>query len=161
MRLYSGNSPLWGLHPPPKEKPTWSGCEWTPAVKPFGIWKLVITKALQTWPTGHNRISCTQMAMQRSTSVVDLLRIVFDWIQQRWWNGLWAFFLLDDVDHAFGSVSHDTLRSSLLSAGVHPSLTDLVLYAVQHLTLHRGSPLSGHIRGGHGPRRPHFSSPLL
>ena len=99
---------------------------------------MVITKALHTWLTDHDGISRTQMAMQRSTSVVDLLRIVFDWIQQRWWSGVWAFLLLDDVVHAFGSVNHDTLRSSLLSAGVHPSLTDLLLYAVQHLTLHMG-----------------------
>ena len=35
-------------------------------------------------------------------------------------------------------MSHDTLRSSLLSTGVHPSLTGLILYAVQHLTLHMG-----------------------
>ena len=35
-------------------------------------------------------------------------------------------------------MSHDTLHSSLLSAGVHPSLTDLILYASQHLTLHMG-----------------------
>ena len=131
------------------------------------IWKLfsmVITKVLQTWLTDHNRMSRAQMAMQCSTSVVDLLRIVFDRTQQRWWNGLWTFLLMDDVVHVFGSVSHDILRSSLLSAGVHPSLTELVPYAVRHLTLHmapRGSPLSGHVRGGHGPRRPHFSPPLL
>ena len=105
------------------------------------IWKLfsmVITKALQSWLTDHDRISRTQMAMQRSTSVVDLLRVVFDWIRQRWWSGLWAFLLLDDVVHAFGFVSHDTLRSSLLFAGVHSTLTDLILYVVQHLTLHMG-----------------------
>ena len=105
------------------------------------IWKLfsmVITKALQTWLTDHDRISRTQMAMRRSTSVVHLLRILFDWIQQRWWSGLWAFLLLDDVVHAFGSVSHDTMRSSLLSAGVYPSLIDLILYAIQHVTLHMG-----------------------
>ena len=41
-----------------------------------------------------------------------------------------AFLFLDDVVHAFGSVSHDTLRSSLLSAGVHPSPVDLILYGV-------------------------------
>ena len=99
---------------------------------------MVITKALQTWLTDHGRISCTQTAMQRSTSVVDLLRIIYDWTQHRWWTGLWAFLLLDDVIHAFGSVSHDTLHSSLISAGVHPSLTDLILYAVRHLTLHMG-----------------------
>ena len=105
------------------------------------IWKLfstVVTKALQTWLTDHGRISCTQMAMQCSTSVVDLLPIIYDWTQHRWWSGLWAFLLLDDVIHAFGSVSHDTLHSSLISAGVHPSLTDLILYAVRHLTLHMG-----------------------
>ena len=110
------------------------------------IWKLfsmVITKALQTCLTDHDRMSRTQMAMQCSTSVVDL-RVVFDRIQQRCWSGLWAFVLLDDVVHAFGSVSHDTLRSSLLSAGVQPSRTDLILYAVQHLTLH--------MRGHHGVR---------
>ena len=48
------------------------------------------------------------------------------------------FLLLDDVIHAFGSVSHDNLHSSLISAGVHPSLTELIVYAVQHLTLHMG-----------------------
>ena len=105
------------------------------------IWKvfsMVVTKALQAWLTDHGRISCTQMAMQRSTSVVDLLHINFDWTQHRWWSGLWAFLLLDDVIHAFGSVSHDTLLSSLTCAGVHPSLTDLILYVVRHLTPHMG-----------------------
>ena len=53
--------------------------------------------------------------------------------------------LLDDVIHAFGSVSHDTLLSVILSASVHPTLTDLILYAVQHLTLHMG--------GHHGVRQ--------
>ena len=99
---------------------------------------MVITKALQTWLTDHNHISCTQMTMQRSSSVVDLLRIIFDWTQHRWWSGFWAFLLLHYVVHAFGSMSHDTLRDSLLSAGLHPSLTDLILYAVQRLTLHMG-----------------------
>ena len=105
---------------------------------------MVITQALQSWLTNHDPISRTRMAMQHSTSVVDLLHVVSDWIQQRWWSGLRAFLLLDDVVHAFGSVSHDTLRSSLLSAGVHPSLTDLILCALQHLTLHMG--------GHHGVR---------
>ena len=68
----------------------------------WNLFSMVIMKALQTWLTGHNHISCTQMAMQSPTSVVDLLRIVFDWIQQRRWNGLWVFLLLDDVVHAFG-----------------------------------------------------------
>ena len=95
-------------------------------------------KALQNWLTDHNRISCTRMAMQRSTTVADLLRILFNWTQHRWCSGLWASLLLDDVVHAFGSVSQDTVRSSLLSAGVHPSLTDLILYTVQHVTLHMG-----------------------
>ena len=127
---------------------------------------MVITKALQTWLTDHGRKSCTQMAMRRSTSVVDLLRIIYDWTQHRWCSGLWAFLLLDDVIHAFGSVSHDTLHSSLISAGVHPSLTDLILYAVRHLTLHMGGvsrdpPLPGHVRGGHGSGRPNFRAPLL
>ena len=133
------------------------------------IWKLfsvVITKALQTWLTDHNRISCKQMALQRSISVGDLLRIIFDWTQHRWWSGLWAFPPLDDVVHTFGLVSHNILRSSLLSAGVHPCLTDPILYAFQHLTLHlrgapRSTPLSGHVRGRHAPRRPHICSPLL
>ena len=55
------------------------------------IWKLfstVITKALQIWLTDHNHISCTQRAMQRSTSVVGLLRMVFGWIQHRRWHVL-------------------------------------------------------------------------
>ena len=43
--------------------------------------------------------------------------------------------LLDNVVHAFGSVSHDTLCSVLLSAGVHRTLTEHILYAVQHLIL--------------------------
>ena len=89
---------------------------------------MVVTKALQTWLTDHGRISCTQMAMQRSTSVVVLLRSIFDWTQHRWCSGPRAFLLLDDVIHAFGCVSHDTLHSSSISAGVHPSLTDLILY---------------------------------
>ena len=105
------------------------------------LWKLfsmVITKASQTRLVHHGRISCTQMAMQRSTSVVDLLRGVFDWVQQRWLIGLWAFMLLDDAIHAFGSVSHDTLRLVLLTAGVHLSLTELISYAVHHLIFHMG-----------------------
>ena len=76
--------------------------------------------------------------MQRSTLVVDLLHIVFNWVQQRWWSGLWAYMVLDNVLHAFGLVSHDILRSVLLSASVHPTLTQLILYAVQYLTLHMG-----------------------
>ena len=79
-----------------------------------------------------------QMAMQRSTSAVDLFRIVFDLTRHRWWSGLWACLLLDDVVHAFGSVSHNTPRSCLLSAGVQPSLTELILYDVQHMTVHMG-----------------------
>ena len=46
--------------------------------------------------------------------------------------------ILDDVIHAFGLVNHETLRAVLLPAGVHPILTDLILNAVQHLTLHHG-----------------------
>ena len=48
------------------------------------LFSMVITKALQSWLVYHDRISRTQMAMQRFTSVVDLLRVVFDRIEQRW-----------------------------------------------------------------------------
>ena len=44
--------------------------------------------------------------------------------------------LLDNVIHAFGSVGHDTLRSVLLSASVHPRFTERSLYTVQNLSLH-------------------------
>ena len=49
------------------------------------------------WLTDHDRISRTQMPMQHSTSVVHLLRIVFDRIQQSLWSRLWAFLLLDEL----------------------------------------------------------------
>ena len=45
---------------------------------PWKLFSMVITKALQSWLVCHGRISRTGMAVQRSTSVVDLLRVVFD-----------------------------------------------------------------------------------
>ena len=156
-RLLSGrkveNLPFGGFTLLPKKSPHGLVVNGRPLSNLSVIWKLfsmVITKALHTWMTDYNHISRTRMAMQCSTSVVDPQRVIFDWIQQRWWSGLWAFLLLDDVVHALGSMSQETLRPSLLSAGVHPSLTGLVVYAVQHLTLHMGgqsgsSPFSGHV----------------
>ena len=66
------------------------------------------------------------------------LHVVFEWVQKRWCSRLWAFMFLDDAINAVGSVNHDTMRSVLLFVGVRPILTDLILYAIQHLTLHVG-----------------------
>ena len=65
----------------PKKRPHGVAANRRPLSNLSVIWKLfpmVVTKALQAWLTDHGRISCTQMAMQRSTSIVDLLCIIYD-----------------------------------------------------------------------------------
>ena len=105
------------------------------------LWKVLsmhLAGHLQKFLCAQLRISREQFAMWERTSVVDVLRVVHDWLLSRWAQGLSAWLILDDVIHAFGSLAHDTVQAALLAVGVDPSAASLLVYATRAMLLHMG-----------------------
>ena len=64
-----------------------------------------------------------QFAQYGGSSAVDVLHVVHDHVLDRWFHGLSVFPMLGDVQHAFGSVQHETLPPPLSYKGMESGLS--------------------------------------
>ena len=83
-------------------------------------------------------LPCTQFALHASSSVVDLLCVLHDYVWFRFLRRKRVCLVVDDVCHAYGSVVHDTLRCLLRLAGFLEVVIDLLLLATTEATVHMG-----------------------
>jgi hypothetical protein len=107
-----------------------------PIVNMTTLWKLIascLKVYLQPVFLEQGLIPLTQMALHGSTSA--LMRVLHDWIWWRWQHGKTAWFLLDDVVHAFGSPTHTILRAALQAGGCAPELVEFIIGAITRLRL--------------------------
>ena len=80
----------------------------------------------------------TQLALWGKSSATDLIRVLHDFILDRWFHGKCAYGVLDDIQHAFGSAQHQTLQNVLTLAGFHSNWIHIIMEAAMHSSLHMG-----------------------
>ena len=105
------------------------------------MWKLVVAHiASQYVPllAQAGVLPCTQFALHASSSVVDLLRVLHDYVWFRFLRWKRVCLVVDNVRHAYGSVVHDTLRCLLRLAGFPEVVIDLLQLATTEATVHMG-----------------------
>ena len=74
-------------------------------------------------------IPVTQFALWGKSSANDVLRVIHDHVNDRWYRNLTVFLVLDDIRHAFGSVQHPTLEQILRLAGFHERWITIIMGA--------------------------------
>ena len=103
------------------------------------MWKLVGAHiASQYVPLVARAGPCTQFALHASSSIVDLLRVLHDYVWFRFLRRKRVCLVMDDFRHAYGSVVHDTLRCLLRLASFPEVVIDLLLLATTEATFHMG-----------------------
>ena len=80
----------------------------------------------------------TQFALWGKSLAIDLIRVLHDFILDRWFHGKHAYVVLDDIRHAFGSAQHPTLENVLHLAGFHSHWITILMGAAMHSILHTG-----------------------
>ena len=98
----------------------------------------VHASCFQTFLCTHGRVSRAQFAVWAHTCVADVLRVVHDWFLFCWSRGQQGWLVLDNVIHAFGSLAHATIQSTLLAAGCSAPSVDLLVFAIRSMLLHMG-----------------------
>ena len=94
------------------------------------LWKVFssVLKRYVTRALCHSRvIPLLQFALYGGSSAVDVLRVVHDHVLDRWFHGLSALLMLDDVRHTFGFVQHETLQNLLTILALPPQLMRILL----------------------------------
>ena len=84
------------------------------------------------------RIEPTQFALHASSSVADLLRVLHDYIWFSFFRRRRVCLVVDDVQHVYGSVVHDTLRCLLRLAGFPAAVVDMLVLATTEAIVHMG-----------------------
>ena len=112
-----------------------------PLINLFVLWKVLsmhFASTLQAFLSTHGRVCGEHFAAWPRTSVADVVRVIHDWFLFFWSRGQQASLVLDDCIHAFGSLSHATIRGTLLAAGSLASLVDLLISALCSMLFHMG-----------------------
>ena len=111
------------------------------------MWKLIgahIASQYVPLLSATGVIPCTQLALHASSSVVNLLRVLHDYVWFKFFRRQRVCLVVDDVRHAYGSVVHATLAFLLRLAGFPNPVMQLLLLATTDGTIHMGG--SGGVR---------------
>ena len=112
-----------------------------PLLNSTPMWKLVGAHIASQYVPLQARagvLPCTQCALHASSTVVDLLRVLHDYVWFRFFRRKRVCPVVDDVRHAYGSAVHTALRCLLRLAGFPEAVIDLLLLATTEATLHMG-----------------------
>ena len=105
------------------------------------IWKLVGAHIADQYVLLLARarvFPCTQFALQASSCVADLFRVLHDNIWFSFFCRRCVCMVVDDVRHAYGSVVHDALQCMLRLAGFPTAAIEMLLVATTEANVHMG-----------------------
>ena len=122
------------------------------------LWKLTAVLLKDHYPprfVAGGILPPHQFGMSPHCFSVELLRVLHDVWWDRWRKDLRAWVLLEDVRHAYGSISHDTEYAVLTAAGVSAADTRTLQRHDRTLDGHMGgadgrSPSSTYLGAGTG-----------